>query len=211
MHFIARIVSSCFAPRIGACAALVGAAFASPIASAEMEAEVTIWQSAAGQLVAELHADQPILMEESIFPEFAGYATGSIGFHSADFDEPRMDRFMLAPGSDIEAVLVGFDPGIQVYKFPNFMVVGDVLPFGTPSFDYHPVFNIPVGAPGELFEVRFVLRDRSGSLADSEELSIQFTPVPAPAALVAVLMGALVAPSQRRRPELREPPPMRGG
>ena len=89
---------------------------------------------------------------------------------------------------DIEAVL-------------HILQVGEAMSFGPPSFDYHPVFNITNGHPGQIFTMHFYLHDLSGIHPDSDVFAVTFTPTnPCPpdingdgvvsAADLALLLGA---------------------
>ncbi len=145
-------------------------------AIAHDEVEITVGRTAAGRLVAHLHATTPIHIEPSVFPGIEGFATGLIGFHSADFDDPADDFYSLVPAADIRAVLIRADPGIEVLNNLHPMMPGDFMEFGNPFFDYHPLFHIAAADPGERFEVRFYFGDTTNTYSPSEELVLVFSP-----------------------------------
>jgi hypothetical protein len=140
------------------------------------EDEIVVSRRASGQLVVLVDADQPIAIERSVFPGITGFATGLTGFHSTDLNEPLEDRFMLDPAADIQAIFLGADPGIQIYNGVPVMHPGDAMSFGLSPFDYHPVFNIFAGFPGDVFTVRFIFHDQSGTHSDSDAVAVTFTP-----------------------------------
>ncbi|MBS0197423.1 MAG: hypothetical protein JSR77_11760 [Planctomycetes bacterium] len=154
-------------------------------ALAHDEVEITVGRTAEGRLMAHLHAPTPIHIEPSVFPGIEGFATGLIGFHSADTDEPAEDFYSLVPAADIRAVLVSIDPGIEVLNNLHSMMPGDSMEFGNPFFDYHPLFHIPVADAGDRFEVRFIFRDHTDTYSPSEELILVFGPEVGPPACTA--------------------------
>jgi hypothetical protein len=138
--------------------------------------EVDVGRNTGGRLIAHSHAHGAIILEPSVFPGLEGFATGLVGFHSAEIDEPEEDFYTLAPTADIRAVLMRSDHGLFVYDGSNLLEVGQEMSFGSPFFDYHPIFNVPHGHRGEEFTVCFVFRDAAGTHSDSPEFCMTFTP-----------------------------------
>ncbi|MFT3684624.1 MAG: GC-type dockerin domain-anchored protein [Phycisphaerales bacterium] len=159
----------------GAGLVLVNAA-AARAGGGEEDHEVGIGRTAAGRLIAHVGFEQPETLEASIHAGIDGYATGSHGFANIEIDFPDEDMFLLSLSSDIRGVLTYADPGIFVHDGLHVMAVGEEMNFGQPFFDYHPIFHIPDGVPGQHRTLRFKFRDASGLYAESEEVSVSFTP-----------------------------------
>ncbi len=155
-----------------AAVSLVSAA-ASPVFADE---EIVVGHNGEGRLAVLVGFAQPLPLDPSVFPGIIGYATGTYGFANADIDMPASGVFMLDLTADIEATLISADNGIQIYDGLSVLPVGGTMFFGTPFFDYHPVFNITQGVPGVPQTLRFVVRDRSGIYADSAAFDVVFTP-----------------------------------
>ncbi|MCE9620141.1 MAG: hypothetical protein K8R92_09555 [Planctomycetes bacterium] len=158
--------------------AIVSLATSSAAFAHDEEKEIHIGRNSAGQLVAEVAFHQPGHIEVSVFPGYDGYATGLIGIHSAELDEPDEDFYTMSETCDIQAIFVSADYGLKVYNGPNPMSFGDIMPLGTPFFDYHPVFHIFDGQVGESFELQMYLHDVSGQFSDSEIFTVSFAPEP---------------------------------
>lgn len=137
--------------------------------------EVEIGRRTNGQLVVHYHGHGAIALEASIFPGFLGHATGLIGFHSVELHDPHGDLHELSPQSDIRAQLVAIDPGLLVRDGIHVMGVGDSMVFGSPFFDYHPVFHIPDGHRGDVFTATFRFVDANHIHMPSELFSMEFT------------------------------------
>ncbi|MEK6700764.1 MAG: hypothetical protein AABZ53_00745 [Planctomycetota bacterium] len=142
---------------------------------------ISIGHDGAGRLAAEINVEQPHPIVPSVFPGIEGFATGEFGFTNVEHNEPEHGHFMLELSADIRARLVSCDEGIQVYNGLSVLAVGQEMNFGPPSFDYHPVFNIPVGVRGQVYSMTFVARDASGLYAESELIEITFFVNPCPA------------------------------
>ncbi|TWT42388.1 hypothetical protein RAS1_35190 [Phycisphaerae bacterium RAS1] len=160
---------------IRACALAVVAGFA--VGSSSAHQEILVGQSAAGQLRVEPPHVQPIRLPPSKIPGFDGYATGEVGFSSVITDEPDEDLYALTTG-DIEFVLVDIDAGLQVLNDTGtaFMTIGEDFHLGTPFFDSHALWNVPVGAPAQRFGASVYVRDRLGIHADSEIVQMLLAP-----------------------------------
>ncbi|MCX5691262.1 MAG: hypothetical protein NTV94_15990, partial [Planctomycetota bacterium] len=162
---------------IAVCAGLASLGVALPVLAHD---EVTVARNAAGQLVGHNHAKHAVMLEPSIFSDIDGFATGLVGFHSADVDEPMEDMYSLAETCNIEAVLVSIDHGLVVHNGFQILAVGDSMGFGTPFFDYHPIFQIEDHhAEGEL-SLQFVFRDLNGVYSASEPMLMTFAALTAP-------------------------------
>lgn len=136
---------------------------------------VVIGRSTTGQLRAVVEGEPPLPLPPSIFPDIEGFAAAEPGIASAEEDLPEHDLFRLSLESSIEFELVSFQPGLQVVT-SHVWVAGERLLFGPPFFDYHLIFNIPHGHPGEVYSLQYRLRDVNGIHADSPTYTLSFTP-----------------------------------
>jgi PEP-CTERM motif len=135
----------------------------------------------------------PFHLDESPFPGFDGYAASDPGFVSTPEDDPDHGIFLLPSNADLEFILVGADDHIQVWNDTGTapMQIGEAFSIGMPLFHSHPIYHSPDGTPGEEYTLRVVLRDISGTLADSEVLPITFEIVPEPGSLALLAVGML--------------------
>jgi hypothetical protein len=142
-----------------------------------MHGEIGVGRTSAGQLVAHMHFDQPVVIPRSVFPNITGFATSLVGFENVPLDDPGEDVLMLAANCDISVRLTSADPGAVIYSGLSPLAVGESMVFGPPFFDFHPIFNIPSPAatPGQAFAFRFVLHDAAGVYADSDEFTLAIT------------------------------------
>lgn len=157
-------------PVLAGLAGLCASSFCSPC----LANGVAIGRSAGGSLVVGYELPQPLNVEPSVFPEFPGHATGLWGFESAENDVPDEDLFMLSESAQIEVVLVGGDEAVRMYDGSRLVTPGDTILLGNPAFDFHPIFNIVGGEPGQLFTLRFIARDLSGTYSPSAEFEWVF-------------------------------------
>ncbi len=134
-------------------------------------------------------------LEPSEFPEFPGFVSFDPGFVALAVDDPGTDRFRLPDASDIEFVLIGAEPHIQVWNDTGTapMLIGETFSIGAPLFHAHPVWHSPDGTPGEHYHLQIQLRDRAGLVADSPVYTVGFEPVPEPASLALLLIGGALA------------------
>jgi len=148
------------------------------------EEEIDFGQSAAGELKAHIEFDQPFPLPHSIYPGVSGYATAEMGLHSTPLDEPTNDFFQLSSSADFRLILLSKDPGIEVWNDHGtaFMTNGESFYLGVPFFDSHPMWNIVSGTTGTVYSISFKLHDVNGVYADSDPVTISFTPI-APATL----------------------------
>lgn len=153
------------------CAGLASLGVALPVLAHD---EVTVARNGAGQLVGHNHAEHAIMIEPSIFAGIDGFATGAVGFHSADVDEPLEDLYALAETCSIEAVLVSIDHGLVVHNGLSTLAVGDSMGFGAPFFDYHPIFQIEDHHAHEALSLQFMFRDVNGIYSASEPMTMTF-------------------------------------
>ena len=149
-------------------------------ASASLADEATVWigRTGAQQLKAHAHFAMPFEVHLSVFPALEGFATGDIGWHNAEMDEPGEDMYMLAQACDIRVTLAAIDPGLRVWFGLTELQAGQAMAFGSPFFDFHPIVQIPDhdAEPGTIFSATFVVQDASGLYSASEVLTLQFTP-----------------------------------
>src|SRR5947208_1797594 len=91
------------------------------------ESEVHVGRTAVGQLKIHVEFTQPLELPASIFPGISGYATGLVGFHSTELDEPAEDFFQLSTASDFRFILLAKTPGMEVWNDhgSGYMTVGE--------------------------------------------------------------------------------------
>ena len=140
--------------------------------------EIFIGRSAAGQLKIKFGGHPPVVLAQSVHPQFPGWADAQPGFEATIIDYPAEDFYILSPTSNIEWMLVAIGPNLTVInQFGSGpMLVGETYLLGNPVFDVHPFYHIPTGIPGHTTFFRFKVRDRSGTFTDSIEVEIPFTP-----------------------------------
>jgi len=148
------------------------------------EDEIDFGQNIAGELKSRIEFDEPLPLPRSVFPGITGYATGAVGFHSIFFDEPTNDFFQLSLAADFRFILLAKDPGMEVWNDHGsaYMTNGESFYVGPPIFDTHPVWNIVSGTTGNVYSLTLKLHDVNGVYADSDPVTISFTPI-APATL----------------------------
>ena len=142
------------------------------------ETEILVGRSAVGQLKVDLGFTQPLTLEASVFPGITGYATGLLGVHSTDLDNPANDFFRLLTTSDLRFILLAKDPGMQVWNDTGsaYMGIGEMFFIGQAPFDTHPVWNVVTGTPGISYSLTLKLRDLNGVYTDSAAFLLSFTP-----------------------------------
>lgn len=143
------------------------------------ETEILVGHSAAGQLKVDPGFTQPLELEVSIFPGISGYATGLLGMHSSDLDEPGNDFFKLSTAANLRFILLAKDPGMEVWNETGsgYMGIGETFLVGQPPFDTHPIWNLVAGPPGTAYSLTLKLRDLNGVYQESAPFLLSFTPV----------------------------------
>lgn len=143
---------------------------------AHEEQVIVVGRNAAGALVVDSDFDQPVELPTSIFPGIPGYATGELAFHSLLADDPANDMFQLSPAADFRFVLLGKDPGIEVWNDTGsgFMRTNEVFIVGPAPFDAHPIWNIVEPAPATQLALTLQVRDANGVYPDSEPFGVRF-------------------------------------
>jgi hypothetical protein len=161
-----------------AAACLTATLTAASAARAGEHGEIGIGRTLTNQLVAHIGFPQPILLPRSIFAGFSGYATALVGFANVDLDDPAENVYTISEMSSISATLTARDPGAALYNGLPLLNVGESMDFGSPFFDYHPIFSIPnlAATHGQVFTLHLVLHDSSGTYTDSDEFTVSMTP-----------------------------------
>lgn len=169
---------------------LLSLAFAM-IAKAD-EDELHIGRSSTGQLKVEVGFSQPHELEPSVFPGITGHATGLLGIHSIDFDEPTNDLFLLSTNADLKFVLLAKDAGMEIWNDTGsaYMNVGESFNIGQPAFDTHPIWNIPAGVAGIEYSVTIKVHDLTGTHSDSDSIVLSFTPAQIPRPQLSITASA---------------------
>lgn len=144
----------------------------------QVEQEVSIGRTSGGALTAVAEGVSVFRIPVSVFPEIPGWASGEVGFHSADHDHAEEDFFALPGSVHIRFSLVSTTNGVRVLNDTgtDWMQPGEMFTLGTPFFDIHPVVNIPSAAPNTTYEVRVVFHDTTMLYADSEVVTLPFVP-----------------------------------
>jgi len=143
------------------------------------EDEIELGHNAAGQLKVQFGFDVPLGLPVSVFPGIPGYATGTMGFHSAAFDQPNNDFFQLSPAADFRFILLTNDPSMQVWNDhgSGYMTNGESFYIGVAPFDAHPLWNLLGGKSGESLSLTLRFRDLNGVYSDSDPFILSFTTI----------------------------------
>src|SRR4051812_38745455 len=80
------------------------------------EIVLTVGHSAAGQLKIVTELDEAVVMQASPFPEVPGYFGSDPAFHSVIGDDVAGDFYELSPAASVRFVLLGKDPGMEVFR-----------------------------------------------------------------------------------------------
>jgi hypothetical protein len=141
------------------------------------ENEFHVGRSAAGQLKPEIGFAQPLELEPSIIPGITGYATGLVGLHSTELDDPDDDFFKLSTECNLRLVLLAKDAGMEVWNDTGsgFLAIGASFYVGVPPFDTHPIWNLVTNSPGIAYSLTLKLHDVNGVHQDSEPFNLSFT------------------------------------
>jgi hypothetical protein len=153
------------------------------------------------------HASIPLLFTigPSPFPGIDGFARADIPFESATQDHPEDDLFSLPAGVDIRAVLIASSGNAQVFAGTVPTPVGQEILVGPPFFHFLPVWNVTQGPVGSPHSLTFRFRDASGTLSESDPVTLTFVPIPTPAGmLVFAALGAATWMGRRRITHIRE-------
>ena len=140
------------------------------------EAEIHIGRSTAGQIKVEVHFDPPLELEPSVFPGILGFATGLLGMHSADADDPTNDFFQVSSAADFRFILLAKDQGMEIWKYPaGHMAIGETYVLGQAPFDNHPLWHLTTNTPGVAYSLTLKMHDVNGVYADSDPFALSFT------------------------------------
>ena len=175
----------------------------SVIADEHEHHDITIGHSDAGQLKAEFHFDEDIVLPWVSGP-INGWYGDHPGFAHLEEDEPSEDFYMLEAGADIYFEIVGFETAFQVWDGLSgpYSTAGTQLSLGDEELHKHLDWHINSDDPGfdmanMPFEAQFKLVDLgSTGYNDSPIYTAKFVPEPATAGLLAV--GALAVLRRRR-------------
>ena len=179
--------------------ALVVATTAALAAQASAHNPINIARTAGGQLTHHIHAQQPEPLNPSVFPEYPGWADFDVAIEALDKDHEDDGLFTLDSAANIDLRVVAADQGVRVaFALAEFIEPGTSFNLGHSYFHFHPAWNIFEGEIGHIYEITFQLHDRTGMYADSEPFNVSFTPIPAPAGIVAMSLG-FAACTRRRR------------
>lgn len=160
--------------------------------------EVIVAGDGAGKLAVHKDLVEPLALTDSI-GGLSGLSGFPAGLTTIIADEPGEGLFALPSSADIEFVLAGSDAGlIMLLDGLIPMNLNDSYELGNPYFHNHPIWNVASPVFGQTYTLTGFFRDRSGALADSDEFTLTFTPVPAPGAAGLLALAGL-AMSRRRR------------
>ncbi len=145
-----------------------------------------------GMLHMHTHDAMPFEVMPSMFSGIDGFATAEVAFESLSADHQAIGLFMLDEASDLRAVLVAQDDGIQVFGGgPDPLPIGGEVFLGHPFFHVMPVYNIYDGNVGDEFSIWFKFTDASGIYMESEPFEMRFVAVPTPSSVALGVVGAL--------------------
>ena len=150
---------------------------------------INVGRTIDNRLAVSFEETMPFPLPESTFPGVPGFAESGPGFSS--LHEPEGDLLLLEPLSEIEFVLIGADPGMQVWNDRGDapMAVGETFYLGFPEFSEHPVWNMSEGQIGDIKSLTVQLRDRTGLATDSASIVMTFEAVPEPSSALLLLAG----------------------
>jgi hypothetical protein len=175
---------------------ILAAVLASAVGAQAFAHGIEVGRTIQNRLAVIFEEEMPFELGESTFPGVPGFAEADPGF--ASLDAAAEDLFPLQELSEIEFVLTGADPGIQVWddRGDAPLAIGETFYIGFPEFSVHPVWNIHDGQLGDVKSLTVQLRDRTQLAADSEPIVLEFVAVPEPSS---ALLGALGAALFARR------------
>ncbi|MFO0836415.1 MAG: hypothetical protein U0638_15720 [Phycisphaerales bacterium] len=180
-------------------AALAVCSIAVPALAQHDHSLIQAGRDESGMLHMHTHDAMPFEVMPSAFAGIDGFATAEVAFESLSADHPAIGLFMLDEASDLRAVLVAQDHGIQVFGGgPDPLPIGGEVYLGHPFFHVMPVYNIYDGKVGDEFSMWFRFTDVSGMYTESQPFELRFVAVPAPAGVASFLMLGLGAMRRRR-------------
>lgn len=173
--------------------------FAAPALAQHDHSLIQAGRDESGILHMHTHDAMPFEVMPSTFSGIDGFATAEVAFESLSADHPAIGLFMLDEASDLRAVLVAQDDGIQVFGGgPDPLPIGGEVFLGHPFFHVMPVYNIFNGKVGDEFSMWFKFTDVSGMYMESAPFELRFVAVPAPATASLMMMLGLAAARRRR-------------
>jgi len=164
------------------------------------ELEISVGHGAGGQLKAHKDFAQPIVLPASIFPGITGHADAEPAFHSTVLDVPAEDFFILSTSASVQFMLVSKDPGMEVWNDTGsaFLAVGGTYFIGQPTFDSHPLWNIPDSLETTQVSLTLKLHDLNGVYFDSDPISLSFIAIPEPGSVGTIAPAAFFLRRARR-------------
>jgi len=192
MYFTRALAGICF----GVCAIAV---FAAPAPAHEVV--LLVGRSAAGQIKIDADLHHPVGLEPSAFSGISGYAFGEPAFHSTVLDDPANDFFQPSTATNFQFVLVSADPGIEIYTPSGPVPLNTPVTLGQPVFDFHPVWHIPSGPIGAMYNLTLKVQDTTGTYTESAPLTVPFQAVPEPHTLGLLALTPLLLRRRRARDE----------
>ena len=163
------------------------------------EIVLLVGRSAAGQIKIDADLHHPVPLPVSIFPGISGYAEGEPAFHATILDDPVNDFFQLDPSANFQFVITAQDPGIGIYTPTGLIPTNTPVTLGPSVFDFHPVWQIPSGPVGAVYNITLKVQDTTGLYTESTPLTVPFQSVPEPHALGVIALAALALARRRRR------------
>lgn len=185
-----------------ACCAVVNPALAD-----EEHSDIELGQNGSGKLSLLGIPDEPIFLDP-VSGLINGWSAAEPGLFEVELTEEGVSPLDTFVNTGIKLELVSHDNGLEVIEAGLAFTAddnGESVALGTEAgaVHSHPTWFINSAVVGGSFEgtlnATFKLIDTNGNYAESDVFALQFTNVPEPGSALALLIGAGLVASRRRR------------